>query len=93
MVKSDQFNAFAAPAGLVFFYSGLIETMKTENELVSVLAHEIGHVVSRHIAQQLEKGTMVSAAALLLGMAGLALGCPRAFSGLIDRINGRWSGS
>ena len=83
VVKSDQFNAFAAPAGLVFFYSGLIETMKTENELVSVLAHEIGHVVSRHIAQQLEKGTMVSAAALLLGMAGLALGVPGLSQGLL----------
>ena len=31
VVKSDQFNAFAAPAGLVFFYTGLIETMKTED--------------------------------------------------------------
>ena len=61
VVKSDQFNAFAAPAGLVFFYSGLIETMRTENELLSVLAHEIGHVVSRHIAQRLDKGSKVRA--------------------------------
>ena len=49
VVKSDQFNAFAAPAGLVFFYSGLIETMRTENELLSVLAHEIGHVRRFHL--------------------------------------------
>lgn len=76
VVKSDQFNAFAAPAGLVFFYTGLIETMKNEDELLSVLAHEIGHVVSRHIAQRLDKGTKVSAASLLLGVAGLAMGVP-----------------
>ena len=83
VVKSDQFNAFAAPAGLVFFYTGLVETMQSEDELFSVLAHEIGHVVSRHIAQRLEKGGKVSAASLLLGLAGLALGVPALSSGLL----------
>ncbi|MBU1139484.1 MAG: M48 family metalloprotease, partial [Proteobacteria bacterium] len=37
IVNSTQFNAFAAPSGLVFFYSGLIEQMKQEDELVAVL--------------------------------------------------------
>lgn len=83
VVKSDQFNAFAAPAGLVFFYSGLIETMRTENELLSVLAHEIGHVVSRHIAQRLDKGSKVSALSILAGIAGLALGVPALSQGLL----------
>ena len=54
VVQSEQFNAFAAPAGMVFFYSGLIEAMHKEDELVSVLAHEIGHVASRHLAQRLD---------------------------------------
>ena len=83
VVQSDQFNAFAAPAGMVFFYSGLIEAMHTEDELVSVLAHEIGHVASRHLAQRLDKGTKVSAASLLLGLAGLALGVPGLSQGLL----------
>lgn len=83
VVKSDQFNAFAAPAGLVFFYSGLIETMKTEDQLFSVLAHEIGHVASRHIAQRLDKSTKVSALSLILGVAGLALGVPGLSQGLL----------
>ena len=83
VVKSDQFNAFAAPAGMVFFYSGLIEAMHKEDELVSVLAHEIGHVASRHLAQRLDKGTKVSAASLLLGLAGLALGVPGLSQGLL----------
>ncbi|NLX19246.1 MAG: M48 family metalloprotease [Desulfobulbus sp.] len=83
VVKSDQFNAFAAPAGLVFFYTGLIETMKTEDQLLSVLAHEIGHVVSRHIAQRLEKSSKISALSLILGAAGLALGVPGLSQGLL----------
>jgi predicted Zn-dependent protease len=83
VVKSQQFNAFAAPAGLVFFYTGLIETMRTEDELLSVLAHEIGHVASRHISQRMDKGTKISAISLLLGVAGLALGVPGLSQGLL----------
>jgi len=83
VVKSKQFNAFAAPGGLVFFYSGLIEKMGNEDQLVSVLAHEIGHVVSRHIAQQMEKGTKVSILSLLTGIAGIALGVPGLSEGLL----------
>jgi Putative Zn-dependent protease, contains TPR repeats len=83
VVKSKQFNAFAAPAGLVFFYSGLIEAMKTEDQLVSVLAHEIGHVVSRHIAQRLDKGVKISTLALLASIAGIAMGVPGLSEGLM----------
>lgn len=83
VVKSDQFNAFAAPSGLIFFYTGLIKTMKTENELLSVLAHEIGHAVSRHIAHRMDKQGKVSAATMLLGLASLALGNPSLSQGLL----------
>ncbi len=83
VVKSDQFNAFAAPSGLIFFYTGLIKTMKTEDELLSVLAHEIGHVVSRHIASRMDKQGKVTAATLLLGLASLALGNPALSQGLL----------
>ncbi|MFP7755405.1 M48 family metalloprotease [Thermodesulfobacteriota bacterium B35] len=83
VVRSDQFNAFAAPAGLVFFYSGLIARMKSEDELLSVMAHEIGHVVSRHIAQRMEKGGKISAATMLLGIASLAIGIPALSQGLL----------
>ncbi len=74
IVNSTQFNAFAAPSGLVFFYSGLIEQMDQEDELVSVLAHEIGHVVSRHIAKGIDQGTKIGIASAVLAMAGIALG-------------------
>lgn len=83
IVHNDQFNAFAAPGGLVFFYTGLIETMRSEDELVSVLAHEIGHVDSRHIAKRLEKGGKVGAASLVLAIAGLAIGVPGLSQGLL----------
>lgn len=74
IIESSQFNAFAAPSGLVFFYSGLIEQMHHEDELVSVLAHEIGHVAARHIAKGMDKNMKVSVATSLLALASLALG-------------------
>ncbi len=74
VVESDQFNAFAAPSGLIFFYTKLIESMNSEDELVSVLAHEIGHVVKRHLASRIQKGKIVNFASLGLALASIAFG-------------------
>lgn len=82
VVPNDEFNAFAAPSGLIFFFSGLIETMKSEDELVSVLAHEIGHVESRHIASRSDKQAKVGAISMALSLASLALGDPSLAAGL-----------
>lgn len=78
IINNKEFNAFSAPAGHIFFYSGLIEAIDRENELISVLAHEVGHSCSRHIAESLEqakKTSMLTAPLLLAGIAtGGALG-------------------
>lgn len=54
VIQSDQINAFAAPGGYVFFYTGLIREMDSESELAAVMAHEISHVVARHSIKQLQ---------------------------------------
>jgi predicted Zn-dependent protease len=54
VIESDQINAFAAPGGYVYFYTGLIKKMDTESELVAVMAHEISHVVARHGVKRLQ---------------------------------------
>ena len=74
IVDSRQFNAFAAPSGLIFFYTKLIESMNSEDELVSVLAHEIGHVVKRHLASRMKKGKAINIASLGLALAAIAFG-------------------
>lgn len=74
VINNRQFNAFATPSGLIFMHSGLLETMDNEGELHSVLAHEVGHVVSRHIAGRVEDSTKINAATLALVLAGIALG-------------------
>ncbi len=74
VIDNKEFNAFAAPSGLIVIHSGLIEAMENEDELVSVLAHEWGHVHSRHIAQRMEQSTKVNLATMALIIAGIALG-------------------
>ena len=86
VVPNQEFNAFAAPSGLIFFYTGLLETMKSEDELLSVMAHEVGHVVSRHIASRSDKTGKVGAISMALAMASLALGDPSLAAGLFTGI-------
>ena len=49
----DQVNAFALPGGPMYVYTGLLLLAANEAEVVGVLAHELGHVVGRHSANQL----------------------------------------
>ncbi len=74
VINNKELNAFAAPSGLIFFHSGLIESLDSEGELVGVMAHEIGHVVSRHLADRMKKGSRINAATLLGVLLGIALG-------------------
>lgn len=83
IVNSSQFNAFAAPSGLIFFYSNLIESMNSEDEFASVIAHEIGHVVRRHLASRMEKGAIINMATLGVALAALALGGGAVTQGLL----------
>lgn len=41
-------NAFALPNGSIYVNSGLISLLEAEDQLASVLAHEITHVTERH---------------------------------------------
>ena len=74
IIDNKEFNAFAAPSGLIFFHSGLIDLCDTEGELVSVLSHEIGHAASRHIADRISKSGKLNASTTALMLAGLLLG-------------------
>ena len=51
----DTLNAFCAPGGYIYVYTGLIEFLETEDELIGVMGHEIAHADQRHSTQQLTK--------------------------------------
>jgi predicted Zn-dependent protease len=46
-------NAFALPGGQMFITRALFDRLETEGQLAAVMAHEAGHVVGRHAAEQL----------------------------------------
>jgi len=54
VVESKEINAFAVPGGPVFFYTGLIDQLKTVDELAGVMAHEITHIKREHWARSVE---------------------------------------
>jgi predicted Zn-dependent protease len=47
-------NAFALPGGHVFIGQGLMKLMKSEDELASVLGHEVEHVDNYHCAERVQ---------------------------------------
>jgi predicted Zn-dependent protease len=63
-------NAFALPGGQVFFTYGLLKHLEKEDEVAGVLGHEIGHVIGRHSAEQIEKSQMWAGIAQGIGLAG-----------------------
>jgi predicted Zn-dependent protease len=46
-------NAFSIPGGGIYVYSGLLAMAQNEAQLAGVLAHEVAHVTSRHMARRL----------------------------------------
>lgn len=48
-------NAFAVPGGIVGIHGGLVLSAEKEDELSSVIAHELAHLSQRHFAAQLEE--------------------------------------
>lgn len=72
--KSNVYNAFAAPAGHIFISSGIMSAMDSEDELAGILAHEISHVVCRHISDKIERASKVNLVALAGMVAGIFLG-------------------
>jgi len=74
VIKDTSINAFAAPAGHVFFFSGLIQIMDNIDELASVLAHELGHVSARHLAVRIERSKKIGMATMAAILAGVLIG-------------------
>lgn len=60
VVRNEEINAFAIPGGNIYVHTGLIDAADDEAELASVLAHELGHVVYRHGADNVARAMNAS---------------------------------
>ena len=65
--KDDSPNAFALPGGKMGVYTGMLKVAENQNQLASVLGHEVGHVLAQHgnerASQQQLTGVALAAAA------------------------------
>ncbi len=70
ITKEKTINAFALPGGYICFNNGLIYTTQSEAEFISVMAHEIGHVVQHHVFRNISvynRSQWMSLAGLIAG--------------------------
>ena len=60
-------NAFALPGGKVGLYTGIFTVARNQDQLAGVIAHEIGHVVSRHHDERITRQAGASTGLQILG--------------------------
>lgn len=88
VVDSPQLNAFAVPGGVIGINYGLFLYTDDEDELASVLAHELVHLSQRHFARQVEaaqRRNPIALATLLASILLIATDNPDAgFAGLVS---------
>lgn len=59
-------NALALPSGTIVFTDQLVQLARHDDELLGVLAHELGHVVHRHGLRQTLQGSMLTLVAVVV---------------------------
>ena len=75
VVDDDEINAFAGPAGHIYVHTETILKARNVSELAGVIAHEVGHVALRHVADnynrqrntQIGQDILVAGASILGG--------------------------
>ncbi len=74
VIENEGINAMAGPGGKIFVNSGVITTADNVSELAGVIAHEIGHVAERHVAENYARRRPANlgknAAVILAGVLG-----------------------
>lgn len=58
--EDESLNAFALPGNKIGVHTGLINLVENQDQLATVIGHEIGHVMARHSNERLSQETAVS---------------------------------
>jgi beta-barrel assembly-enhancing protease len=66
VIESREINGFALPGGHIYITTGLLK-LATDNELASVLGHEVGHIAARHSLKTLKRRQEYNAFAKSVG--------------------------
>ena len=75
LVQNDALNAFCLPGGKVVVYTGILKVGRNDDQLATVISHEIAHALARHGAERMSS-SMVQQGVQALGNVVLAVGAP-----------------
>jgi len=67
IVNSTEVSSLAFPNGSIFVYRGLLAMTSSDAEVAALIAHQVGHVISRHATSQLSRQLLVQAPLSLSG--------------------------
>lgn len=67
VIDSDQLNAFCLPGGKVFFYTGILKLMDNDDQIATVMGHEVAHALARHGAERISMQMLSQTGAQVLG--------------------------
>jgi predicted Zn-dependent protease len=84
LVNDRRFNAFVA-GRRIFINTGALQQAETPNEIIGVLAHEIGHLAGGHqerLREQLARAQTMTVVAMALGIGAAAAGAMTDSKGL-----------
>jgi predicted Zn-dependent protease len=70
VIEGKELQAVSAPAGFVFLTEGTVRRAKDEDELASVLAHEVAHVTLKHGIGSIKAATRQQSLVLIASGAG-----------------------
>jgi len=66
ILDDKEINAFALPGGYVYVFKGLMDKIKSDDEIAAVVAHEVGHIAARHVAKRIRGSLGIDALLILL---------------------------
>ncbi|MDZ7818518.1 MAG: M48 family metallopeptidase [Aliarcobacter sp.] len=76
LVQSDDINAFCLPGGKVVVYTGILKVAQNDDQLATVISHEIAHALARHGAERMS-ASMVQQGLQVVGNIALGATAPQ----------------
>jgi metalloendopeptidase OMA1, mitochondrial len=66
--ENDEPNAFALPGGKVGVHTGLFKVAENDDQLATVISHEVAHAIARHGSERMSQGLLAQ------GLGAIAVG-------------------
>ncbi len=76
LVEDEAINAFCLPGGKVVVYTGILKMAKNDDQLATVISHEIAHALARHGSERMSS-SMVQQGLGAVGNIALGVTAPQ----------------